>query len=73
MIIAFRSLPSAPIVPRPPRQPSHVPTWVITEARIVRALPPPREGMVRHAIGHAIAWSLTAGACLACLATIAAQ
>ena len=73
MIIAFRSLPFAPIVPRPSRQPSHVPTWVIAEARIVRALPPPRAGMVRRAIGHAIAWSLTACACIACIATIAAQ
>lgn len=73
MIITFASLMGAPIVPRPQRQPSHVPPWVIAEARIVRALPPPRTGMVRRAIGHAIAWSLTAGACLACLATIAAQ
>lgn len=70
MILAFHSVAhtSTPTIGAR-RQPSHVPAWVVAEARIVRALPP----LVRRAIGHAIAWSLTAGACLACLATIAAQ
>ncbi|MEY2714895.1 MAG: hypothetical protein RIT24_1238 [Planctomycetota bacterium] len=60
MTLTFRSLPFAPVTPRPSRQPSHVPPWLVAEARLVRALPAPRTGMIRQLL----AWSLATSCAL---------
>lgn len=72
MIIAFRSLPYAPIVPRPSRQPSHAPPWLVAESRLVHVLPSPRRGMVRHAL-TSIALGALAASGFAALAVILAS
>lgn len=52
MILAFQSIAhtSAPSVGAR-RQSSHVPAWVVAEARLVDALPTPRPRLVRDALG----------------------
>lgn len=54
MTITFCSVMGAPVTPRPSRQPSHVPSWVVAEARLVRALPAPRRGMIRQLLWSAL-------------------
>lgn len=60
MTLTFASIMGAPVTPRTPRQPSHVPPWVVAEARLVRALPEPRRGMIRQLL----AWSIAASCAL---------
>ncbi len=60
MTLTFASVMGAPVAPRPSRQPSHVPPWVVAEARLVRALPAPRTGMIRQLL----AWSFAASCAL---------
>ena len=57
---------------RAARQASHVPPWVIAEARLVRALPAARTGMLRQLAELALAWSLSLAAVAAFLAALAA-
>lgn len=71
MTLTMRSVMGAPTLARSARQPSHVPAWVLAEARLVRALPPPRTGMLRQLAGLAIAWSLSIAAMAAFLAALA--
>lgn len=56
MTLTFASVMGAPVAPRPSRQPSHVPPWLVAEARLVRALPAPRRGMIRQLL-----WSTLMG------------
>jgi hypothetical protein len=58
--LTFASVMGAPVTPRPSRQPSHVPPWLVAEARLVRALPAPRAGMIRQLL----AWSLATSCAL---------
>lgn len=55
MLISFASIARehAPMA-RARRQPSHVPAWVLAEARLVDALPSPRPRLVRDALGAAM-------------------
>jgi hypothetical protein len=52
MVLSFSSIAreSTPSVGAR-RQPSHVPPWVVAEARLVDALPCPRPRLVRDALG----------------------
>lgn len=54
MTLTFSSVMGAPAVPRPSRQPSHVPPWIVAEARLARALPAPRTGMIRQLLWSAL-------------------
>lgn len=56
MTLTFRSVMGAHAPTRAARQASHVPAWVLAEARLVRALPAPRTGMLRQLAALAIAW-----------------
>jgi len=69
MVVSFSSIArtSAPSVGAR-RQPSHVPAWVVAEARLVDALPLPRPRLVRDALGA----TLGALACTAAGAAIIA-
>lgn len=71
-MLTMRSVMGAPTLARSARQPSHVPPWVIAEARIVNALPAPRTGMLRQLLGTALAWSLSIAAVAFCIATMVA-
>jgi len=57
---------------RAARQASHVPPWVIAEARLVSALPAPRTGLLRQLARLALAWSLSLAATAAFIAALAA-
>ena len=72
MTLTFRSLPFAPVAPRPSRQPSHVPPWVVAEARLVRALPAPRTGMIRQLLAWLFAASCAFFAASFCLCAMMA-
>lgn len=56
MTLTMRSVMGADLPRRSARQPSHVPPWILAGARLVRALPPPRRGMLRQLLALALAW-----------------
>jgi hypothetical protein len=70
--LTFASVMGAPITPRTPRQPSHVPPWLVAEARIVRALPAPRRGMIRQLLAWLLAASCALLAASFCLCAMTA-
>lgn len=72
MVITFASIMGAPVAPRPSRQPSHVPPWVVAEARLVRALPAPRRGMIRQLLAWLLAASCAFFAASFCLCAMTA-
>ena len=72
MTLTFTSVMGAPVAPRPSRQPSHVPPWLVTEARLVRALPPPRQGMLRELLAWLLAASCAFFAASFCLCAMMA-
>lgn len=55
MVLSFASIAreSSPTIDAR-RQTSHVPAWVVAEARLVDALPRPRPRLVRDALGSAL-------------------
>ena len=72
MTLTFASVMGAPVAPRPSRQPSHVPPWVVAEARLVRALPAPRTGMIRQLLAWLFAASCAFFAAFFCIGAMAA-
>lgn len=72
MTLTFTSVMGAPVATRPSRQPSHVPPWVVAESRLVRALPPPRQGMLRQLLAWLFAASCAFSAASFCIGALAA-
>jgi hypothetical protein len=71
VILAFTSIArtSTPSVGAR-RHPSHVPAWVVAEARLVDALPCPRPRLVRDALGSALGALACVGAGLGLIALL---